>query len=253
MSIESRLRNYFPYMERFGIRKGMKIAKTLFPKDSSNKIVSIELPNIKHPINIRLGTTDVTNFLANFMSDEFNLPPLKNVKLIIDAGANAGFASIFFLNKYPDATLIAIEPESSNIEALNRNGSPYPHFKSIQSAIWKSNSNLKIINTAGGKTSFQVTETTETGPETFSGTTIDKILDDSGLPEIDILKIDIEGAEKEVFKENYKNWINRTRVIIIELHDRVVPGCGLVFHTAMEKENFAQIRHGKNLVYLRNS
>jgi hypothetical protein len=44
------------------------------------------------------------------------------------------------------------------------------------------------------------------------------------LVHIDILKVDIEGSEKEVF-ENSSTWIDRIRVIVIELHDRYKKGC----------------------------
>jgi hypothetical protein len=46
---------------------------------------------------------------------------------------------------------------------------------------------------------------------------------------IDILKIDIEGAEKEVF-ENSDLWMRKTNVIIIELHERLKDGCCRVFY-----------------------
>lgn len=251
MSIEDRVRNYLPYMEKFGIRRGMKIAKTLFPKKPFKKVVSFRLTGYSHPIFVRLGTSDVTNFLENFLHDPFRLPPLPGVKLIIDAGANAGFASIFFLNTYPAATVIAVEPESSNFEALKRNCSCYPNFKSIHSAIWKSNTSLKIIDQSAGKTAFRVVETSKNDPDSFPAVTFEKILADSGFSQIDILKIDIEGAEKEIFKENYKNWIDRVEVMIIELHDRIVPGCALSFYSAMETQNFMQYECGKNLVYVR--
>src|SRR5258708_16952317 len=40
---------------------------------------------------------------------------------ILDLGANAGFTSIFFARKYPDARIIAVEPIASNLEILRRN------------------------------------------------------------------------------------------------------------------------------------
>src|SRR6185312_2174130 len=252
MSISSRLRNYFPYMERFGIVKGFKMARTLFPKEKSDKVVEFDVDGIKYPVKVRLGTTDGQSFIQNFLDEEFNLPKMNDVKLVVDTGANAGYASLLFLNMFPNATVIAVEPEGSNVEALNNNCKQYPNFKSIQAGIWTSNTNLKIVNTSVGKTSFQVMETNESGPGTFPGITIDKILADSGFPKIDLLKIDIEGTEKEVFKENYKKWIDKVDVFIIELHDRIVPGCRLSYYTAMDKQNFRQYSVGANLVYVKN-
>ena len=63
----------------------------------------------KHPIFIRSNSTDISNFHEIF-NIEFPLPNNLNPKFIIDAGANVGYASIFFLNKYPKASVIAVEP-----------------------------------------------------------------------------------------------------------------------------------------------
>ena len=46
-----------------------------------------------------------------------------NVDLIVDCGANAGFASAFLLSRFPDASLYAIEPDPGN-RALERNLAP---------------------------------------------------------------------------------------------------------------------------------
>jgi hypothetical protein len=52
---------------------------------------------------------------------------------------------------------------------------------------------------------------------------MDTLMKETGLSTIDLLKIDIEGAEKDVFQDCA--WIKNVRVIAIELHDRVRPGC----------------------------
>ena len=50
---------------------------------------------------------------------------------------------------------------------------------------------------------------------------------------IDILKIDIEGAEKELFMDNYKTWLGKTKVIVIELHDRLDKEISGIFFKAV--------------------
>jgi len=68
-----------------------------------------------------------------------------------------------------------------------------------------------------------------------------------------ILKIDIEGAEKELFKANYKKWIDKVDVLIIELHDRFKPGCSATFYPVIESYDFVQYASGANLVYIRKA
>ena len=59
--------------------------------------------------------------------------------------------------------------------------------------------------------------------------TVDTLIEKFKLGKIDILKIDIEGAEKEVF-ENTEKWINDVDSLIVELHDRMKEGCSRVFY-----------------------
>jgi hypothetical protein len=50
------------------------------------------------------------------------------------------------------------------------------------------------------------------------------LLDQAGFHHVDILKIDIEGAELEVFSNGAEEWLSRVNLIIIETHDRFRPG-----------------------------
>lgn len=47
---------------------------------------------------------------------------------------------------------------------------------------------------------------------------------------IDLLKLDIEGAEKEVFLHGSEEWLDQVDVIAVELHDRLEPGCRAALH-----------------------
>jgi Methyltransferase FkbM domain len=59
------------------------------------------------------------------------------------------------------------------------------------------------------------------------------LLNRYNVPQVDILKLDIEGAEREVFAHNAEQWLDKVRVIGIELHDRWVPGCSRAFYQAV--------------------
>lgn len=240
-----------PYMAKFGIFTGVVISRKLFPKNSSKKTIEFKIPQCKHPISVRLGTTDVANFHENFLHDEFDLPPLLEPKLIVDAGANVGYSALFFLNKYPQAKVIAIEPEDTNFGQLVKNCGDYPNFQGINSGIWIENCYIKIKNPEASKTAFQITKAEVGEKGAFLATTIDKVLLDSGFDKIDILKIDVEGTEKELFEGNYHNWIEKVKVLIIELHDRFKPGCSIAFYNAIEQTQFRQFSKGENIVYVK--
>ena len=93
-------------------------------------------PGGKHPIFIRLKTSDFRTFLKIFRDREYELELGKEPQTILDAGANVGFASVYFAIKYPRAKIIAIEPESANFAQLKRNVAPYPNIIPVQAALW---------------------------------------------------------------------------------------------------------------------
>ena len=62
--------------------------------------------------------------------------------------------------------------------------------------------------------------------------TLDDLIRDHG--EIDLLKLDIEGSELEVFQEN-TGWLDKVTAINIELHDHIKPGCSNAFEAAVSK------------------
>jgi len=162
----------------------------------------------------------------------------------LDVGANIGLASIYFANKYPEATIVAIEPEESNFELLKKNVESYSNITPVQAALWDKNEDISLVDPGLDKCGFMTQEKDKkeknTGdilsqktniPECHQvrGMTVDKIMKDYNFAEVDILKIDIEGAEKEVFKDT-SAWIGGVNSIIVELHEHMKSGCKRSFY-----------------------
>jgi len=168
------------------------------------------------------------------MEKHYDMPCPIVPKTIVDAGANIGLSAIFFANKYPDATIIAVEPESSNFQLLQKNVSPYPQIKTLQAALWKENRQINLIDPDNGHHGFQTVEGNTNGcaqSGLVQALTVDAVMSSMGLNSVDLLKIDIEGAEKEVF-ENSVKWIGKVEMIMAELHDNIKPGCRNAFMEA---------------------
>lgn len=93
--------------------------------------------------------------------------------------------------------------------------------------MWKENKKINLVDPGLGHLGFQAhePETGEVSPEGLvDGITIDKIIKDYSIDFVDLLKIDIEGSEKEVF-EDISDWESIVGVIMIEMHDRIKAGC----------------------------
>jgi len=66
---------------------------------------------------------------------------------------------------------------------------------------------------------------------------MDNIIQEFDINMIDLLKVDIEGSEKEVF-QHHKTWIGSVDTIAIELHDRIKEGCSAAFNIATRSFTF---------------
>lgn len=198
-------------------------------------VLELKRKDCAHPFQLRISSSDIQTCIQVFVYKEYDFFAEREIKTIIDAGANIGLASIYFANKYPSAKIIAIEPEHSNFLLLQRNVNPYPNIIPIQAALWHENDEINLIDPGLGKWGF-MTEMKNSSKKvqgdlrhTVSAITVDKIIEDFNLETVDILKIDIEGAEKEVFS-NSSVWIENVDSIIIELHERMKPGCNRSFY-----------------------
>lgn len=216
------------------------------------KVEITQIPNVPNPIYVRMDTSDPYVFRQIFQFREYEMPNLPFCpKLIIDGGANVGYASIWFSNIYPEAKIIAIEPDQSNFEVLKHNTAPYRQVELINSGLWDKNTFLNVKDIGLGKWGLIVEETNEPNPNSFKAITIESILENSEFDEIDILKIDIEGAEKELFSFGYEKWLDKVKIIIIELHDRMKLGCSHAFFKAISQYNFSLILRGENLILVK--
>lgn len=211
--------------------------------------------NLKHPIFLRLRTSDVTLLRSILVDCEYDLRLSVEPRVIVDAGANIGFASVYFANRYPKARIIAIEPEPQNYRLLTKNIKPYSNIQSINAALWHENAAVEVIDPGLGNWGFRTCSAGAelSGPQrvgTVSAITLDRIMAEFDLGFIDLLKVDIEGAEKEIFKRS-DGWMNRIGTIAMEVHEHLVAGSeDSVTKAAKDFESVA--RQGEKLILSRH-
>ncbi len=231
-AMRSILRTIKYYFKIFGFR-GLYFA-ILSKLLTKPKEVQLSAPGIKNPILLRLKTSDISTYKQIIVDREYDIEISEPPKVILDAGANIGLASIYFANRFPEAKIIAVEPELSNYYLLKKNTAPYQNIIRIQSALWKDNTSINLVDPDIGNWGFQthsVDNKEEKECYQVQGLTVDKIMHDYAIDFIDILKVDIEGAEKEVF-EDASRWIDRVGILTVELHEQLKSGCNLSFYHA---------------------
>ncbi|MDY0132795.1 MAG: FkbM family methyltransferase [Desulforegulaceae bacterium] len=216
-------------------------------------LLTVNRNDCKHPFTLRASSSDISTFKQIFLKEEYNFSTEKHPQVIVDAGANIGLAAIYFANKFPGAKIYSIEPEKKNFELLKNNVAPYPNIIPIHAALWNKNEEINVIDPGLGNWGFMTSkkqseqDAKKPSNSIVPGITIDKLILEYNLEEIDILKIDIEGAEKEVFSETLA-WINNVNSIIIELHERMKQGCNRSFYCGSSGFD-AEWKQGEN-VYL---
>jgi FkbM family methyltransferase len=200
-------------------------------------LLKIDRPDIKFPFYLRIPSSDVPTFEQIIIKQGYNFDVKRPPKTIVDAGANIGLASLYFSNKFPNSNIIAIEPEESNFELLKRNIAPYNNITPIRGALWHENKRINLVDPNLGKWGF-MTQAQDSDEERVGeilhevqGMTVDTIMKEQGIEHIDILKIDIEGAEREVFRDP-SSWIRKVDTLIIELHESMKSGCNRSFYNS---------------------
>ncbi|MEO7210138.1 MAG: FkbM family methyltransferase [Chitinophagaceae bacterium] len=232
-------------IDKFGLWNGFII----YFKLKFNQLNKIHVPGILYPISLRKNTSDKAVFDQVFLQDAYALEISFAPKIIIDAGANIGLFSVLMKNKFPNATIIAIEPDMENMELLKKNCVSYAGLKPVLAGLWSEDCKLKLIDEQErGKSGIMVIRGNES--DSIKGISLDSILSTFNIEKIDLLKIDIECSEKELFSTNYENWLPKTKMIIIELHDWIGPGCGEVFFKAIQKSmpNYRYTICGENTI-----
>jgi FkbM family methyltransferase len=222
----------YHFIAIFGIRKAYKFLSMRY-----SRIVRLFLPALGTQIFIRSGTSDEWLLYQIFSRKQYHIK-LPKIHTIIDLGANIGLASLYFKLLYPDALIIGVEPDTNNYDLLVKNTRHLDRVILYNNAISSVSGHGYLyqpndLQPWAIRSSVNKPETPVIGTVEF--VTIPQILKNHHLDTIDILKIDIEGAEALLFDNNYEEWLPCVQNIIIEIHDDIYRGAGQKFFRAIHK------------------
>jgi FkbM family methyltransferase len=194
---------------------------------------------LRHPVWVRPNTSDLFVFYQIFRHREYRcLDSVKDARLIIDCGANVGYSAVYFLSRFPHARLVAIEPDPGNFAALQRNLVPYgARVTAVNTAIWSHPTWLSLSAESSGhgrEWGRTVREASPGEPGAFEATDIASIFASACAERISILKIDVEGTERQIFSVPTP-WMSRVDNLVIELHGK---DCEAAFFAAIADQSF---------------
>jgi len=164
--------------------------------------------------------------------------------VIVDCGANIGISAIWFADRFPDATILAVEPEPANHALLQRNTAAHPNIVAIRAAVSDHRGRVSLTNDGGEAWGWATREAEDGDVETVTvGDLLARVPDGAPL----IVKIDIEGGEVDLFR-SATEWTRETPLIVFEDHDWMLPGRG-TFAAVMKRlvdEPRDYFRRGEN-------
>lgn len=173
---------------------------------------------------LRWHSSDFLVFNQVFIKEEYK--PLTGLKIknpvVVDAGANIGCTSIYLSAFYPDAKFIAIEPDKTNFESAKKNFAlnkiEDAHFFEV--ALWHNNSEVFLSDNFRDRRDWSIT-VSENGDRSVIASTLLSLVKKSKVEQVDILKIDIEGAEETIFEKDttLTDILRSTKAIAIEIHE----------------------------------
>lgn len=222
---------------------------------SKNNFYIINSKPFLNKIYLRKDQSDPYIFEQIFSEQQYNFdyPAGQDVKWIIDAGANIGLAAVFFSEKFPNAQIVSIEPNKDNFELLKKNTVNYKNVHCINAALWHQEEKLDISNKEEKSAGYMMTPNTNDSAEYIQSVTVNQLMQEYKMNEISILKIDIEGSEKEVFQYNNLPWLEKSKCVIAELHDWLKPGTSQVFFKEMSNYNWVTYIKGENIISLKST
>ena len=183
--------------------------------------------------------------------------------LIVDAGANIGASAVWFMNTFANSFVFSIEPDLTNYALLHLNTRSYGQKLNFHGAVSGVDGKVRLVDPGLSDWGFRTVASnggnggnggngdpspaTETEVDAISPASILSHPAVAGMQPL-IFKIDIEGGEENLFSADI-SWMRRFPLIIIELHDWMLPfsGNSRNFIRAVAQGEFDMVYKGENI------
>lgn len=241
-----------PYQQRYGLLGGV-VAGLHMRQDwarPAGTLYPVRLPDVRHPFRLRAATSDAMVVHQVFLQRQYDFPLPFVPRTILDAGANVGLASIRFVHRFPSAAVLAVEFDPDSFALLADNVAPYPQIRPLHAAVWMTSGVVTVANPAAPSWSHHPAPVA-TGRDGIPARTMPELLEALGGA-VDLLKLDIEGTERELLGPDAVAWLPAVRSVAIEVHEKERPGTRAIVAATLQA---AGLRHagqsGELLLYLR--
>jgi len=145
-------------------------------------------------------STDIAMFDEIFIDKVYEFDDNISPKIIFDIGSNTGVSVKFLRLKFPESLIFAFEPDPQVFKALELNAKDATGVKTFNIAVTAKDGPIEFyIHPKSPIVSSLYPRFSEQKKIAVEGKSLSTILKDLSIDEIDLLKIDVEGAEGEIF------------------------------------------------------
>jgi FkbM family methyltransferase len=189
-------------------------------KTSIEKYAVIHLKGITHPVHFRPNTPDVNTIVQNLIREEYGqFPKGFEAEWIIDGGGYIGDASVYFLNRFNNCRILTVEPDRENTKLAIDNLANYSNRATlIFGGLWSHKTEMYLT---GSYVDSALTQQSAEGATKIAVVDIPTLMQGYEIAQIDILKLDVEGAEEEILCVN-NQWLTKTKAVVVEFHGEEV-------------------------------
>jgi FkbM family methyltransferase len=202
-----------------------------------------------HALTVRSNPADLFTLEEVFGNHVYQntLPYLGERPNIIDLGGNIGLTSLYYLIHRSKANIFIVEPNSDNFALLKSNLGRFVdsgQVNLVRGALWGKSCDLVIRQPDALSNSCEMREATESDSrqDFIAGLSMVDLIAQSKFQVIDLLKVDIEGAEVELFNSDI-SWLTQTKALAVEFHGAARGTCD--FDRKIKKYGF-QVAHDDN-------
>jgi FkbM family methyltransferase len=181
--------------------------------------VAVNLRSLKgERVMLRPYTTDydvmLETFLGRFHVEQVNRAP----RTIFDLGANIGLTMAHYAVLFPQAQILGVELDADNFALCQQNTAPYrDRCTALCGAVWKEDGEVTYGRRRGFEWGFAVGSAPGDEQVTAPAFSMDSLFERGGWPAVDFVKMDIEGAERDVLRDG-AGWSSKVASIGVEVH-----------------------------------
>ena len=235
---------------QLGWRHGLRAVQAVRRAGRPGDEVEVHVPGLAAPLRLRAGTSDAATFVQIFLRGDLDFPVDSAPRTIVDGGANIGLSALYLARRFPQARIIAVEFEASNFAQLRRNVARSPSIEPVHAGLWPTDGAVHVANAHAAKWAFFPTAGGGAGANpSVRAISMSTLMREHAMERIDLLKLDIEGSEWDLFADPQAGWLDRIGTLAIELHDALRPGAAERVLRAVGRRRFALRVSGEYLVF----